>query len=322
MKACKRINYLDYIKGFTLILVILGHIYIPTNPIKIWLCSFHVPLFFIVSGFLSNNKNIDIKTTIIKKFKSLMIPYILFGLVFFIFKAKFNLAINLTIDNYILSLLTTSNLGALWFLPTLFIIEVIFSILNRSKLHDFIKIAIIVVLFLIGLNGNNYYINPYIIVLYRSLVGFGFFMLGNYAFKYIKKIEVSYLIIFLIFLLSINLSLKNECVDLWGLVFNNKVLYVISSLVGSLVIVLFFKKISDKFENIKLLNYIALNSLIIMSTHQIVLDIINKMTGDWSYSTIIGFIVCMIIIIIEIPIIYLINKYLPFMIGRFKKKLD
>ena len=50
-----------------------------------------------------------------------------------------------------------------------------------------IKILITILLFLIGLNGNKYYINPYIIVLYRSLVGFGFFMLGKYSFKYIKK---------------------------------------------------------------------------------------------------------------------------------------
>ena len=321
MVESKRIKYLDYIKGFALLLVILGHIYIPTNPVKIWLCSFHIPLFFMVSGFLANNKRIDIRITIKKKLKSLIIPYILFGLVFFIFKSKLNPSINLSIENYIFSLLTTSNLGALWFLPTLFIIEVVFNALNKLKLHDSIKILITILLFLIGLNGNKYYINPYIIVLYRSLVGFGFFMLGKYSFKYIKKIDAPYIDIFFMLLVSIILSLKNGCVDLWGLVFYNKVLYVLCSVVGSFTVILFFKKISNKFDNIKLLNYIGLNSLIIMSTHQLILDIINRITGAWGYSTLFGLVICMIIIIIEVPIIYIINRYLPFMIGKFNKKV-
>ena len=223
----KRINYLDYIKGFTILSVVLGHIYSANNPIKIWIYSFHMPLFFIVSGFLSNNKRLDIITTIKKKFKSRMIPYILFGLVFFIFRAKLNLGVQLNVESYIFSLLTGSSLGALWFLPALFIIEVIFCILNKSKLNDVFKILITIMLFLIGLKGNAFYLNLYLIVIYRSLVGFGFFMLGNYIFKHIKKLEVSYIIIFLMFILSLELSWKNVCVDLWGLVFNNKKLYII-----------------------------------------------------------------------------------------------
>ena len=35
MVTDKRINYLDYIKGFTILLVVLGHIYSADNPIKI-----------------------------------------------------------------------------------------------------------------------------------------------------------------------------------------------------------------------------------------------------------------------------------------------
>ena len=52
MENIKRIDYLDYTKGFGILLVILGHIYDASNPIKIWLYSFHMPLFFIISGFL------------------------------------------------------------------------------------------------------------------------------------------------------------------------------------------------------------------------------------------------------------------------------
>lgn len=83
MENTKRIDYLDYIKGFGILLVILGHIYDVSNPIKIWLYSFHIPLFFIISGALIKYTNINgrnMKNIIISKFKSLIIPYICFEL--------------------------------------------------------------------------------------------------------------------------------------------------------------------------------------------------------------------------------------------------
>ena len=52
MGNAKRLNYLDFVKGFAILLVVLGHIYDISNPIKIWLYSFHMPLFFIISGIL------------------------------------------------------------------------------------------------------------------------------------------------------------------------------------------------------------------------------------------------------------------------------
>ena len=84
MENTKRLDYLDYAKGFGIILVVLGHIYDISNPIKIWLYSFHMPLFFIISGLLIRYTNInerDMNGIIVSKFKSLIIPYIFFELV-------------------------------------------------------------------------------------------------------------------------------------------------------------------------------------------------------------------------------------------------
>ena len=52
----KRIEYIDMMKGFAMILVILGHIsYIPYS-LKILIYIFHIPLFFFLSGFTLNIK--------------------------------------------------------------------------------------------------------------------------------------------------------------------------------------------------------------------------------------------------------------------------
>ena len=57
MKDKTRLEYLDAAKGLGILLVILGHIY-AWNPninrkiLVTWIYSFHMPLFFIVSGML------------------------------------------------------------------------------------------------------------------------------------------------------------------------------------------------------------------------------------------------------------------------------
>ena len=70
--SSKRLNYLDYAKGIGILLVVLGHIY--NNNTKLWIYSFHMPLFFIISGYLLEyNKTYD------KKFITIKI-YIVFGI--------------------------------------------------------------------------------------------------------------------------------------------------------------------------------------------------------------------------------------------------
>lgn len=53
--ATDRINWIDCIKGIGIYFVILGHIY-KCNNIGIWIYSFHMPLFFILSGYLIADK--------------------------------------------------------------------------------------------------------------------------------------------------------------------------------------------------------------------------------------------------------------------------
>ena len=46
-----RLEWIDKAKGIGIILVILGHTICPPN-IKFWLYSFHMPLFFFLSGYV------------------------------------------------------------------------------------------------------------------------------------------------------------------------------------------------------------------------------------------------------------------------------
>ena len=135
MENTKRLDYLDYAKGFGIILVVLGHIYDISNPIKIWLYSFHMPLFFIISGLLIRYTNInerDMNGIIVSKFKSLIIPYIFFELVaIFIWMCQNEFTLSALRWNVVDSILMYCKAGTTWFLFALFVSEIIFILLLK-----------------------------------------------------------------------------------------------------------------------------------------------------------------------------------------------
>ena len=80
MEIHKRLQYVDFLKGFAILCVVVGHIaaFNPKCDLLIdFVYSFHMPLFFFISGFLFHKKNIvNIQKSIISKVKSLIIPYL------------------------------------------------------------------------------------------------------------------------------------------------------------------------------------------------------------------------------------------------------
>lgn len=56
----KRLDYIDYCKGIGIIFVILGHTYYGPQIVYNIIYCFHMPLFFILSGFTFNKKNLKI----------------------------------------------------------------------------------------------------------------------------------------------------------------------------------------------------------------------------------------------------------------------
>lgn len=53
-----RLVWVDYIKAIGITAVVFGHTRMP-DPVGIWIFSFHMPLFFIISGVLLANKGFD-----------------------------------------------------------------------------------------------------------------------------------------------------------------------------------------------------------------------------------------------------------------------
>ncbi len=117
--ARSRIAWVDIVRGIGIILVVLGHTY-RDNSVLIWITSFHMPLFFILSGWLVGNRQCSINAEIFfAKVKSFLVP-----LTEFIF---------ITYLYWILveSRFRSFDIGPMWFLAVLFIVEIVAAILCR-----------------------------------------------------------------------------------------------------------------------------------------------------------------------------------------------
>lgn len=136
----ERIAYIDRLKGFAILLVVIGHIiqflYCPdkfdSNLIFRFIYSFHMPLFFMLSGMVTSMRlgNVgELRQKIHSRFLQLIVPFVFWGgiLSLFIIKQDF---FNIFIEP------DTS----LWFLLVLFEIYVIsiitFFLLGRKSWID------------------------------------------------------------------------------------------------------------------------------------------------------------------------------------------
>lgn len=74
-----RINAIDVAKGIGILCIVLGHI-VPNSYVARWLYAFHVPLFFLLSGFTYSLKE-DKKAFYLNKAKRLLLPYLIFAVI-------------------------------------------------------------------------------------------------------------------------------------------------------------------------------------------------------------------------------------------------
>lgn len=332
MNDLKRMNYIDSVKGIGIFLVVLGHCYTKENFITIWLNSFHMPLFFIIVGYILRYKEIindNLSFNLKNRLKNIGIPYIFFGICISLFLATLSQQgednFKITFLRYIKSLVTLKGVQALWFLPCLFISEYIFILVLNANINYKVKCLILGTLFITTLTFSSNISNLSFIVLPRVIIGMGFIFIGYLFYKIVNRQKFSLTSIVAINLIVFILSSFNKTSStMYNLHFNNIIIYLFTSILGSLGMILIFKK----FENVefKWLKFYGFNSIIILVTHACIIEIIRLIDYRIFNNILIkldlvgGIILSIIVMIIMIPIINIINNYFGFLIGRSSNK--
>ena len=283
----KKLSAISNLKGFGIILVIFGHInFNPalTGSLNTYIYSFHMPLFFWISGYLMFNK-VNQKTFeyLKKTIKSYWIPYtVLFTVslfatnilipylfnrpiltqpfsVFSFFKAYF------LAGDYLYEI-PLSNFP-LWFLPFTMISMIIFFIflkLTKGKLSYIFVIGLIIGI--LSIPYQNMFTGARPALLINVLFPALFFIFMGYCYRCIEnRIKLSFAILLIIggVGLLLNYYSKGYAISYMG-----DYLYLISALCSVTFYYNWFKNIQSSS-----LSYIGDNSLIFFGIHSLVIAI-------------------------------------------------
>ena len=292
-----RMNYIDVAKGIGIIFVVFAHVnYTPELLVLIY--SFHMPLFFLISGMLFNNKKYpEFKGFFLKRVKTLFVPYVIYEIVsigwLYVSERMYSDIFEVTREEYIefFRQIIISNWSGthvnqpLWFVPCLFLVEIIYYFISKMK-----KVFIIPTCFVLvcggwilesGMLNFDNKLLPW--SLDSALFALGLYAIGNLSSEHVKNIigkiknnKYRHIIAAEIFILCAciwyPLTQINGKITLGSKILGNGFLLYINGVLGTIMILI----ISIYLEKNKVLAFFGKNSFLIMAIHYVIRNYIIK----------------------------------------------
>lgn len=336
----KRIQWIDAARGIGVALVVLGHLSKVYEGIGQWIYSFHMPLFFVISGILFFQKkeyNKNIKCFVLGRLRSLAFPYISLSVL--------NILYDLVLHGvehakeYIIDTITLNGILALWFLPALFFAEILLFVWHKCFYRSRSIGCIIIILMIIltstyscfgfnytDFNGGMKYLVLFCTILCRAIYGFIFLLVGGFGIRIYSFVSKrTYLkgkyIIYLFVVIScgvINLCLyRFNGVLLSSCITGNPLLFYVNSISGTCFIIGITYLLNN---HLRLLEFYGINSIIIFSTH-LNFGFVSLATKLWKLPFCELIATFVIVMTIETVLAWVVSKYLGFIVSfnKFKK---
>ena len=262
----QRIEYLDIAKGLGIFCIVIGHNVVP-QWFHDWIYSFHVPLFFIVSGYFYRQRSLA--ETLGKIWKQLLLPMLVT-----IFVAQVALAILFlrhgiwqgpTLEQWISDILLMRQIGTgMWFLLALGWGKLFLCLLH--KMGDTILPIAVIVLFLLSFYlRSEVYMVPWSLL--RGLSVPFYLYIGMLLNKYSVLEKISTLPFFLFALCIISIAWLFPF-NMQAMIYHFGLLSVLMACVISLSVLVIVKKLSEWSDLPKrLFHFAGLNSLFILCIH-------------------------------------------------------
>ena len=321
---CERVVWIDVARGIGILLVMLGHL-IPISYFKVWIYSFHIPLFFFISGLVFRyDAKVSFHDFIVKKAKGLLVPYISFAIILLITDQLYqilHIAKPSPVWWQVLMVIFQFRYWTIWFLVCLFVVNILAFVIirycnnNKYLISGLLSLFFIIYSFYVSFPLPWCFDNGCVML---SLFFLGVFMRDSQKLK--NLINNPFLILcnlFLsVFLCFLSYHLSGKMVD----VFYRDYGFVLFSLPSSFFGIMFIVAIS-KMIKLRIFRYVGENSLIYFGLHQtciyplVSLFIVKLGIGDSDFKLFIIYIVSIMLLTL-INIIIAKSKF-RFILGKF-----
>ena len=236
----RRLFYVDLTRCIALFLTVFAHLYSADSKVRLYVYAFHMPLFFLLSGYL--HKDFQLGDLVRKVMRRLLVPFTFFmflGYLYFVVSSR-NLRPDIILGSIRGIILGKSILAndILWFLLALFFVKVIGNLFILYPQTAGVPTLLLFVLF--NFSKHNW------LYLGSAFMALPFYLIGHYGKKIIQSVcQVRYRLLLAGLLLSISalLSSFNGKVSMMATVFGNTgnglldiILFYLNALVGSLSI--------------------------------------------------------------------------------------
>lgn len=337
----ERYIWIDWMKVIGMLFIVWGHFF-PTYSSN-WIYAFNVPLFFCISGCLTN-----VKMGGAKLFNSLIIPYFIMSIILIPYNYLVSILsghpnwsdIGRTTLAFILGeqravvestpdIVYRPGCGTLWFVYVLALIKLLFNPTHKKLLVLSLPLSLVLA-----------YISPIIkpigdYAVFTLPLAWFFFTVGylvmhseifhgfhNKAKEYIKtsKLHLTFVLISVLILtvLLYEIGEANGMVKFYRSEYgNNLALMIVGSFIGTCIIYLIALIMETLELKGRLLAMTSNGTLLILAFHTQVIYILYR-TFLAGRSDVITFLLSVLIMAAFLPVIWAVFKYFPIMVGKRK----
>lgn len=328
-----RIKYIDYTKGFAILLMVLGHVEICNEYMFNWIYSFHMPIFFVVCGMLMFYREqigkVSWRKIVKRRLYQLGVPYItgsLLLVIYFLLMESLSHVPLKTLD-YVQQCVFLWGVSVMWFIPCYMVAEVcLAAIVSSSEKWIFILLILLTILYV--LIDSKIVTSMHFLNVARMALGCVIGWMGYRLAKYNIIKRCSLIMSMCLIIVGTFLSQIEGYSSMGEFNLGNPMLYFITFVTMSLGFLSLFWNFEYK-ESLgfpkglgQFLSYWGRNSIIVLVTHNLILEVFRLL--DYKLfnlairdAGLIGSIpLTVLILLLEIPIIYLANHQLAFLFGK------
>ena len=211
----------------------------------------------------------------------------------------------------------------IWFLTCIFLVFLIYSLMMTINKKTVFIIAIMtcVIAGMIWPETTEIHL-PWSLDV--ALVATGIYAVGHHTKNWMVGLEKRKLVLWMILMFIIHITsflLNTLKVDMYRSLYGQEALFLISGISGSMAYILLLKYLPV----LKFLSYLGRHTIVLLATHTRALTLIKLVlmmvvgTTVFEFSEFEKLILAIIQIILVIPVIWLVNKYIPVLDGKVEK---